>query len=52
MRDIYSSSEISVVVDNNVLVDLFELDVKNLLFEVFHDVMIPKYYIHMKYQMQ
>jgi predicted nucleic acid-binding protein len=42
MRDIYHSNNISVVVDNNVLVDLFELGCLNLLFQVFDNVMIPQ----------
>lgn len=42
MRDIYHSNSISVVVDNNVLVDLFELGCLNLLFKVFDNVMIPQ----------
>jgi predicted nucleic acid-binding protein len=42
MKDIYHSDNISVVVDNNVLVDLFEIGCLNLLFEVFDDVIIPQ----------
>ena len=42
MRDIYSSNELSVVVDNNILVDLYELESLHLLFEIFHTVMIPR----------
>lgn len=42
MKDIYHSDNLSVVVDNNVLVDLFEIDSLNLLFEVFDQVIIPR----------
>ena len=42
MKDIYHSDKISVVVDNNVLVDLSELGCLNLLFEIFDDVIIPQ----------
>ena len=42
MKDIYLSDDISVVVDNNVLVDLFELGCLNLLFKSFNVVMIPQ----------
>lgn len=42
MSDIYHSNNISVVVDNNILVDLFELGCINLLFAVFESVTIPK----------
>ena len=42
MSDIYHSSNISVVVDNNILVDLFELGCIDLLFSVFEFVTIPK----------
>lgn len=42
MKDIYYSNRISVVVDNNVLIDLFELDCLSLLFSCFDQVTIPK----------
>lgn len=42
MKDIYHSASISVVVDNNVLVDLSEIRCLNLLFEIFDDVIIPQ----------
>lgn len=42
MKDIYHSDSISVVVDNNVLVDLFEIGCLNLLFDIFVDVIIPQ----------
>ena len=42
MKDIYHSDNISVVVDNNVLVDLSEIGCFNLLFEIFDDVIIPQ----------
>lgn len=42
MKDIYHSDNISVVVDNNVLVDLFEIGCLYLLFAVFDDVIIPQ----------
>ncbi len=42
MSDIYHLSNISVVVDNNILVDLFELGCMNLLFSAFESVTIPK----------
>lgn len=42
MRDIYHSDNVSVVVDNNVLIDLFEIRCLNLLFEIFEVVIIPK----------
>lgn len=41
MIDIYHSNDISVVVDNNILVDLYELNSLYLLFELFHTVTIP-----------
>lgn len=42
MNDIYHSNNISIVVDNNVLIDLFELDCLSLLFRCFEQVTIPK----------
>jgi len=42
MSDIYQSNDISVVVDNNILVDLHELGCINLLFTLFTSVTIPK----------
>ncbi|MCU0104177.1 hypothetical protein N7603_00685 [Acholeplasma vituli] len=42
MNDIYHSSNISVVVDNNILVDLYELNSIPLLFLIFDSVIIPK----------
>jgi len=42
MNDIYHSSNISVVVDNNILVDLYELNCIHLLFFIFDIVIIPK----------
>ena len=42
MKDIYHSNNISVVVDNNILVDLFELNQLDLLFQVFDQVYIPQ----------
>lgn len=42
MNDIYHLNSISVVVDNNILVDLFELGCMKLLFSVFDAVTIPK----------
>lgn len=42
MSDIYHSNNISVVVDNNILVDLFELGCIYLLFSLFESVTIPK----------
>lgn len=42
MKDIYHSDEISVVVDNNVLVDLYEIDCLHLLFSVFDHIVIPQ----------
>ena len=41
MIDIYHSNDISVVVDNNILVDLYELSALYLLFELFQTVTIP-----------
>ena len=41
MNDIYHSSNISAVVDNNILVDLYELKCIHLLFLVFDLVIIP-----------
>lgn len=42
MKDIYHSDNISVVVDNNVLIDLSEIGCLSLLFEIFDDVIIPQ----------
>ena len=42
MKDIYHSDNVSVVVDNNVLVDLFEIKCLSLLFAMFNDVIIPQ----------
>lgn len=42
MLEIYQSDDLTVVVDNNVLVDLFELDKLHLLFSVFTKVLIPR----------
>ena len=42
MKDIYHSNDISVVVDNNILVDLYELEALDLLFKLFQVVVIPK----------
>ena len=42
MREIFQSSNISVVVDNNILIDLFELRRLDLLFKVFVNVVIPE----------
>ena len=42
MRDLYLSGDISVVVDNNILIDLFELGCLHLLFLCFKIVIIPK----------
>jgi predicted nucleic acid-binding protein len=42
MKDIYHSDNISVVVDNNVLVDLSEIGCLSLIFEIFDDVIIPQ----------
>lgn len=42
MKDIYHSDNLSVVVDNNVLIDLYEIERLNLLFEVFDHVIIPR----------
>lgn len=42
MKDIYTSDEISAVIDNNVIVDLFELGRIDILFGVFIRVIIPK----------
>ena len=42
MKDIYHSDNLSVVVYNNVLVDLYEIERLNLLFEVFDHVIIPR----------
>jgi len=42
MNDVYTSNKLSVVVDNNVLVDLFELNCLPLLFQVFDHITIPK----------
>lgn len=42
MKDIYHSDEISVVVDNNVLVDLYEIDCLHLLFSLFDHIVIPQ----------
>ncbi len=42
MNDIYHSSNISAVVDNNILVDLYELNCIYLLFLIFDIVIIPK----------
>jgi predicted nucleic acid-binding protein len=42
MKDIYHSDNISVVVDNNVLVDLSEIGCLNLLFNIFDCVIIPQ----------
>lgn len=36
------SKELSVVVDNNILIDLFELERLDLLFDVFEIVVIPR----------
>jgi predicted nucleic acid-binding protein len=41
MNDIYHSSDVSVVVDNNILIDLHELGELRLLFLVFAVVIIP-----------
>jgi predicted nucleic acid-binding protein len=41
MEDIYSCLELTVVVDNNILIDLFELDKIDLLFKVTTGVIIP-----------
>lgn len=42
MSDIYHSSKISVVVDNNILVDLYELGCIPLLFSLFESITISK----------
>jgi len=42
MREIFQSSNISVVVDNNILIDLHELGRLDLLFKVFVNVVIPE----------
>jgi predicted nucleic acid-binding protein len=42
MNDFYHSSNVSVVVDNNVIIDLFELKQIPLLFEICEFVIIPK----------
>lgn len=42
MKDIYHSDNVSVVVDNNVLVDLYEIECLRLIFEIFDDVIIPQ----------
>lgn len=42
MKDIYHSNNISVVVDNNILVDLLKLNQLDLLFQVFDQVYIPQ----------
>lgn len=41
MNDIYHSSNVSAVVDNNILVDLYELNCIHLLFLIFDIVIIP-----------
>lgn len=41
MNDIYHSSNLSAVVDNNILVDLYELNCIHLLFLIFDVVIIP-----------
>lgn len=43
MLEIYHIDNISVVVDNNVLVDLYELNLIYLLFEIFKSVIIPRH---------
>ena len=42
MRDIYHSDNISIVIDNNVLMDLFELNCLTLIFDMFDEVIIPQ----------
>lgn len=42
MRDIYRLDSVSLVVDNNILVDLYELDCVDLLFKIADKVIIPK----------
>ena len=42
MNDIYHSSDVSAVVDNNILIDLDQLGFLGLLFLVFSQVVIPK----------
>lgn len=41
MKEFYHSSNVSIVVDNNVLVDLFELGCIRLIFDIFDEVIIP-----------
>ncbi len=40
MKEFYHSSNVSIVVDNNVLVDLFELGCIRLMFDIFDKVII------------
>ena len=42
MKDIYKLDNLSVVIDNNVLCDLYELGCLNNLFEVFDKIIIPQ----------
>lgn len=42
MKDIYTTDKLDVVVDNNVLQDLYELGCVDLLFLVFESVTIPR----------
>ena len=41
MKDIWTCDDISVLVDNNILCDLFELNQMDLLFDSFSCVKIP-----------
>lgn len=42
MKDIYQSNDISLVIDNNVLVDLYEIGAIDILFKAFKYVSIPR----------